>query len=93
MVYLPRLYVDCLQFETAGSQCIHPQIGIATRGKSASQANARFWFTRGSEMSTEKWKMGNGKCRIENADSHRLLAECLKLDDWYLLNFSFFNNH
>jgi len=86
MVYLLRLYVDCLQFETAGSQCIHPQVDIAIRGKSASQANERFWFTRGSEMSTEK-------CKMQNADSHRLLAECLKLDVWYLLNFSFFNDH
>jgi hypothetical protein len=52
----------------------------------SSTENARFWFTRGSEMSSEK-------CKMQNADSHGLLAECLKLDVWYLLNFSFFNNH
>jgi hypothetical protein len=44
------------------AECTYPQIGIAIRGKSASQANARFWFTRGSEMSTEKSKMENAKC-------------------------------
>ena len=62
MVYLLRLYVDCLQFETAGSQCIHPQIGVAIRGKSASQENDRVWFTRGQEMSNEKWKLKNANC-------------------------------
>jgi hypothetical protein len=55
------LYVDGLQFETANSECTYPQIGIAIRGKSASQANARFWFILGSEMSSEKWKMQNAK--------------------------------
>jgi hypothetical protein len=30
---------------------------------------------------------------MQMAGNHRLLAECLKLDVWYLLNFSFFNDH
>jgi hypothetical protein len=41
-------------YSSAGRHC-HPW-------KSASQESDRLWFTRGDELSNEKWKLKNAKC-------------------------------